>query len=331
LIVYTKTQEIIKKDKHKNTPMVLGIDVGGTTVKLGVVTREGKISDVQRYSTEQWQFGETGFMESLKLAVSEYLMKMPEIEGVGIGFPGLLNKERNTIIRMHNIPGVKNEDVVAYLKKDFDSLTIRIDNDAKCAALGEMYFGKDKNLDDFMLATLGTGVGSGLVINKQLFLGVRGNAMELGHIIVSNGKTLEEQIGQQHISEYARQKLKDPKYKGSMLHNVEISPKTIYEAAEQGDSLSIDTYAFVGKLLGEALTTAVRILDVTRIILGGGVAGAFKFFEPAMMKVMKHYLPTYYLEDLNITTASLKENAGIQGAASLVYNQHDVFGKVLTD
>jgi glucokinase len=302
--------------------MILGIDVGGTTVKFGIVSDSGKILESERYETHSWEDSSNHFVKCLGDVIEDY-QNQYNLTGIGLGLPGLLSLDRNSTIRLPNIPVLNNTPIVPLLQKRFSSIPIKIENDAKCAALGEMYFGSDKSLDNYMLITLGTGVGSGLVIGKELFLGGRGNATEIGHIPVHNGKTLEECIGLKRIVEYANNLLKQERFANSILQSKELSPKVIYGAALENDQCALDVFEYVGGLLGEVMIAIIRVCDINTFLLGGGVSGAFEYIEPAARKKLKEYLPEYYLDSLTIDQASMKENAGILGAASLIINKKE--------
>lgn len=295
--------------------MILGIDVGGTTVKFGVVSPEGDISQVKAFDTLKWV--SDGFVDSLKSAIKEFLALVPEIKGVGIGWPGLLSVDRKTVIALPNIPSISDLDIVDILNEEFPELPVKIENDAKCATIGELYFGNIEGLDNFVLVTLGTGVGSGAVIDKKLFLGARGNGMEIGHMLLENGKSLEQHIGIQHIINYTKERIEKENPDSSVVGS-DISPKTIFEAAGNGDKFAISVFDYVGDKLGRNLVSVVRTLDITTILLGGGIAGAFEFIAPAARRVMAQYLPEYYIKDLKIEQAYLTNQVGILGAAGLL-------------
>lgn len=298
--------------------MILGIDVGGTTVKFGVVSPKGEISRVKAFDTAKWVAD--GFVDSLKAGIKEYLNLVPEIKGVGIGWPGLLSVDRKKVILLPNIPAVYDLPIVDILNEEFPSLPVKIENDAKCATIGELYFGNIKDLDNFILVTLGTGVGSGAVINKKLFLGARGNGMEIGHMLLEDGKSLEQNIGIQHIISYTLARIEKEK-PSSILVGKEITPKTIFEAASEGDAFAVSVFDFVGEKLGQNLVSVIRVLDINTILLGGGIAGAFGFIEPMTRKTIEKYMPAYYTDKLTIAQAYLTNQVGILGAAGLLMEE----------
>ncbi|MCS6824045.1 MAG: ROK family protein [Cytophagaceae bacterium] len=296
--------------------MILGIDIGGTTVKCGIVSHEGEISEVRVFSTPGWVESK-GFVESLKIEIGNYLKDFPSIKGVGMGFPGLLSPDRKKVVLLANIPSVVNAPVIELLNSTYPGIVFRMENDAKCAALGEHYFGENKGIDNYMMITLGTGVGGGIIIDKKLFIGARGNAAEIGHVLVSNGKTLEKNIGINHLIKIAVEKLKN--YEGkSLLKGKDITPKVISECAAQGDELSKEIWKSVGYYLGEALVGVIRLFDLNTFLIGGGISGAFDHFVPEMTRVIKENLPSYYTDDLTIKKAKLGNDAGLLGAAGLI-------------
>ncbi|HYH55041.1 MAG TPA: ROK family protein [Anseongella sp.] len=293
--------------------MILAIDIGGTSSKFGLVSGNGEISGDKKFETEKavGRFGLAGFLEN---EIRAYIREFPRIEGIGMGLPGLLSRERKEILELPNIPEVGRLPVVAALSEKFPGLPLKIENDAKCATLGEYHFGKHAGMDDFLLVTIGTGIGSGVIIGGKLFLGARGNGMELGHILTGGEKTLEEQIGSSGFLNYAREQAGS---RETILQRDGFSAKDIFDAAEKGDALAVSLFGYMGRLLGEALVAAVRLLDVTTLLLGGGVSGAFDYILPELEKALGDHLPAYYTASLKIEKASLGNNAGLLGAASL--------------
>lgn len=307
--------------------MVLGIDIGGTSLKFGLVTEHGNIVARDKYDTGE--FVKNGFEKSMAEAIDKFLKNYPELIGVGIGFPGLLSADRKKVVLLPNIPAVKDVAIVEYLSQRFPKLKIKIENDAKCAALGEYQFGENKGLDNFICVTLGTGVGSGAVINGDLFIGARGNGMEIGHILMGNGKTMEQQIGLGHILEYANTVVKKVG-ESSMLFTKEITMHALCDAAISGDKSAREVFAHVGRVLGEGMVSVIRVLDVDRILIGGGVSNGFEFILPEMQSTIIKYMPEYYTKNLDIRKASLSNDAGLLGAAGLVMLKHENFGKILS-
>lgn len=244
--------------------------------------------------------------------------------GVGIGFPGLLSADRKKVVLLPNIPGVKDVNIVDYLEKALPGLKVKIENDAKCAALGEYQFGENKGQDNFVCVTLGTGVGSGAIIDGQLFIGARGNGMEIGHMLMGGGKTMEQQIGLSHLLEYAKDVINQSP--DSILYDKDINTHLLREAAEKNDKAALKVFEYLGRVLGEAMVSVIRVLDLDCIIIGGGISSAFEFFLPEMEEAIRKYLPPYYTNNLKIKKASLSNDAGLLGAAGLIMLEHETLG-----
>jgi glucokinase len=301
--------------------MILGIDIGGTSVKFGIVSEQGEISRYKKFSTDEW-VSHHGFIPSLIEEIKKITISVPEIKGIGIGFPGLLSADRRKVIMLPNIPSVENVPVVEMMKNEFPDLLIKIENDAKCAVLGEYHFGANKGLDNFMLVTLGTGVGSGAIINRQLFLGARGNAMEIGHIFMPDGKTLEQHIGSNHLLEYAAEVISKANPDSTGLKRTKLTGLVaLQKAAKAGDVSAIEIYNYAGNLIGETLTSVIRVLDITTILFGGGISEAFEFFAPSIKSRLNKNLPPYYSKSVALKKASLSNEAGLLGAAGLIMHE----------
>jgi glucokinase len=306
---------MLKEQNDKE--MILGIDVGGTSVKFGLVTPEGEIQNSTRFMTADWVNG-IGFVESMKKEIGAYLTKYPIVKGVGIGWPGLLSLDRTKVVLLPNIPSIVNVPIVEILRSEFPQIHFKIENDAKCAALGEYYFGSTKRMPTFLLLALGTGVGSGVMMNGKLFIGGRGNGTEVGHMLTTRGKTLENQVGINHLIAYTKEQLAKDSGKSSLHSEAELSPKVIAHHASKGDALAIAVWNDIGTIIGESLVNIVRVLDINNILLGGGISGAFDYFVPNLKKAMLEHLPTYYTDDMYIGKATLENDAGLLGAAGLI-------------
>jgi glucokinase len=294
--------------------MVLGIDIGGSSLKFALVNENGDIFHKAKYDTKE--FVANGFEQSLIQSIQDYLDKHEGITGVGMGFPGLLSADRKKVLLLPNIPAIKNINIVDPILARFPFLNVRIENDAKCAAMGEYKFGSMKGQTDFLLVTLGTGVGSGAIINHELFIGARGNGTEIGHMILREGRTVEQLIGLKPLLEHAGRILELSK-EGKLKHK-EVSMSSLIDAAVEGDKPSLELFAFVGKMLGDALVSVIRVLDINQIIIGGGISNAYECILPELRNAIFTKLPSYYTESIMIKKASLSNDAGVLGAAGLV-------------
>ena len=293
---------------------VLGIDVGGTSVKFGVVDQDGLISAKDAFSTHEWE--KEGFVSCLKEKIKFYLSEFEHVDKIGIGWPGLLSRDRYSVIQLANIPSVQNIDIVKEIQSVAPEVHVKMENDASCACLGEMQYGVTKSEDHYVMLTLGTGVGGGIIINRQLFIGGNGNAAEFGHGLSRNGQELEHIVGLNFIISYTKTRLinENPE---TLLDRENITPKSICEAAQKGDRFSRSVYDYLGTVLGEAIVGIINALDITTFVLAGGVAGAFDFLKPAIDRVIEENMVSYYTGKFKLLKSSLHGEIGLLGAASL--------------
>jgi len=303
----------------------LGIDVGGTNVKMGVVdAKSGKISNFYSHDTASWR--ESGqFVKSLADAIAVELSDYKDIRRVGIGLPGTISRDRSTLEEITAIPEINGTALVPYLKSRFPTHEFYLENDAAAAALGEFYFGEDQLGDDYIFITLGTGVGGAAIIDKKVFIG-GGNAMEPGHMPSRHGKVLERNIGKKELLDLAE--TMRVAYVGPTLLPADgtISTTGLVAAAGAGDDLALKILAEVGSMLGEALVSLIRILDIKTILIGGGLSASFDFILPAVQAQLDYWLTPYYLDVLKIQRATLGNDAGLLGAASLCFEVKDGAG-----
>lgn len=298
----------------------LGIDIGGNHVKMGFVDSEGNISDFQSYSTASWREGD-GFVNRLSETIAFKLVQHRGVTHVGIGLPGTLTKDRTTCVDIPSIPELDGVGLKGILTAQFPNLAFELENDANAAAIGELYFNQDSLPSNFLFITLGTGIGSAAVIDNVLFTGGDGNGLELGHIISRHGRRLEQNIGKQGILTLGAERL--AAWVGDTLidRNQPVSATKMVIAAEAGDEFSKTVWREIGQMLGEGLVTAIRILDIKTIIIGGGLSASFDFIMPGVLEVVQYYLTPYYTKDLRIVKASLGNDAGLQGAAALCFQK----------
>lgn len=308
--------------------LAIGVDIGGTTIKMALVDSLGKIIDQTSIPTQ----GEDGpeltvnrianQVELFKHAVD----KNDHLLGIGIGVPGVIDLDGGTL---RYPPNLKGWEVVRLgeMMTQATGLPCHVENDANLAALGERKFGAGKNYPSFVMVTLGTGVGGGIVIDGKIYRGVFGGAGEIGHISINmdgpvcncgNNGCIERYIGQKNIVEYA--KLQLPRYPDSPLFGQSdtFEVKHLSEYSVKGDSFSIDILNHVGRLLGASLVSVLHILDVRVFIIGGGVSGAGSFIlDPAKEYILSHCLGGMK-EHITLTTALLGNDAGVLGAAALL-------------
>lgn len=293
----------------------IGIDIGGTNVKFGLVDEKGTLLEKIKYPTKELM--DTGdFMKAFCELMKNHLEQNPEVERVGIGVPGTISKDGKGLKELANIPVLNNTAVVSILEKTFPSKQFFLDNDANAAALGEYYFTEQSIPESYIFITLGTGVGGGCILNKKIFKGGNGNAMEIGHMLTHSGGTVEDHIGKKGLVAYTLDQIAKGK-KSKLSEKEEIDAKAIVKAAKKGDKVALKSLSMMGQVLGECVVSTVRTLDIHTVLIGGGVAKAYDMFEDDMFKTINNYLTPYYLDDLEIKLASLGNDAGMLGAASL--------------
>ncbi len=298
----------------------LGIDVGGTNVKMGIVdASNGRISNFYSHDTASWRTS-GHFIDRLGDAIALQLVEYPEVKRVGIGVPGLTNRARTTLIEITAIPEIDGIQIVPDLKKRFPDHDFFLENDANAAALGEYYFGEDKLPEDYIFVTLGTGIGGAAIIDKKVFKGGGGNAMEPGHVPSKNGKVLERNIGKKELLDMANEMRAAYTGTTQLPADGTISTTGLVAAASAGDELAKQIFWEMGYLLGEGLVSMVRILDITTILIGGGISASFEFILPAINDRLECWLTPYYLKTISIKRATLANDAGLLGAASLCFD-----------
>jgi glucokinase len=307
----------------------IGIDIGGTNSVMGIVDKKGRILFEASIPTKEFPLIDD-FVDTVhaKLAPEITKLGIDHFKGIGIGAPNG-NYYNGSIEFAPNLLW-KGIIPLAQLFKNTFHLNSFVTNDANAAAIGEMMYGAAKGMNDFIMVTLGTGVGSGFVANGKMIYGHDGFAGELGHTIaVRDGRLcgcgrkgcLETYTSATGIVRTALEFL-ETRNDESLLREVEtITSKTIYDAAVKGDHLALAIFDFTGKILGQSLADAVAITSPEAIILFGGLAQAGSFiFEPTQ-KYMEENLLIIYKNKIKLLPSELKESdVAILGAAALVWN-----------
>jgi glucokinase len=293
----------------------VGMDIGGTNVKAGIVDEKGTLNGKVKFPTKD--LVDSGdFTASIAHIIEDLLQENPGVEGIGIGVPGTLSKDRLSTIELPNIPVLNHMPLGSILDEYFNNLPLYFENDANLAALGEYYFGGANRSKNFIFVTLGTGVGGSAIFDGHLFTGADGNGMELGHVLVKNGKTLEQNIGKAGIMTMTKSLLKNGSH--SILSSMtDYDPKVIAAEGLNGDALAVKVFQEVGEFLGESLVSAIRLLDVKNIVIGGGLAMGFDLLINTLIRTLTENLTPYYVNDIIVRKAMLGNDAGIMGAAAL--------------
>ncbi|WP_234736080.1 ROK family protein [Tellurirhabdus bombi] len=298
----------------------LGIDVGGTNVKMGIVnSKTGKISNFYSHDTADWRKS-GNFVERFADAIALQLYAHKEVERVGIGLPGMINRTRTTPLEITAIPELDGVPLVDILKKRFSGVDFFLENDANAAALGEFYFAEEKINENYIFITLGTGVGGAAIINRKVFVGGDGNAMEPGHIPSRNGRVLERNIGKKELLDLAIERREAYRGETQLPEGDKISTTGLVAAAAEGDDLALEIWTEVGEMLGDGLVALIRILDIKLVLIGGGLSASYDYILPAVEKQLNYWLTPYYLKDIELKRATLGNDAGLLGAASLCFD-----------
>ncbi|RYD56508.1 MAG: ROK family protein [Sphingobacteriales bacterium] len=310
----------------------LGIDIGGTGTSFGIVDRRGQIIE-QGYMLTTGHDTVYEFIEALKAQVGPLMEKVgrQHILAAGVGAPNG-NFYTGEIAYAPNLPW---EGVIplANLLSEGLNLKVTITNDANAAALGEMMYGAARGMRDFIIVTLGTGVGSGFVSNGQLIYGHDGFAGELGHVISVRGGRLcgcgrkgclERYSSATGIvitaEEWLQERKEDSLLRAVREKNGKITAKNIYEAAEQGDALAIEIFEYTGKILGETLADTVAITSPEAIVFFGGLANSREMLMKSVRRHMEDNLLRVFKNKVRLLYSELPDaDAAILGASALVW------------
>lgn len=309
----------------------IGIDVGGTNVKIALVDNKGKII----YSNSIPTRAEMGYeytINNMKEAITELIKETKSdpknIESIGFGFPGQIDYQKGIVRLAPNIPGWVDVPIAEIMEKEF-GIPTRVDNDVRCAALGELNYGAGQGCDNLICITVGTGIGSGLVINGKLVRGASNAAGEIGHIKLDmNGGPLcgcgdrgclEAFASGPSIVAMAEEYIKGGKStKYRELANPDITPYIVSEAAKQGDPVAKRIFTIVGEYIGIGLASVVNLLNPEKIIIGGGVAAAGDLLlTPIKESLIKRAMPIAG-SAVEIVPAQLGNSAGVIGASLLI-------------
>ena len=303
-----------------------GVDIGGTTVKLGLFTTDGEIVDKWEIKTRTENHGEAvlpDIVAALNAKLEEKQIAKEEVEGIGVGVPAPVDAEgvvQNTANLGWGYKEVKRE------MEELSGMKAEIGNDANVAALGEMWMGAGKGRKNIIMVTLGTGVGGGIIIDGKPLVGAHGAGGEIGHLCVNYEETdhcgcgntgcLEQYASATGITRLANIRLaKDDTL--SVLREQEVSAKTVFDAVKTGDVVAKEIAEEFGRYLGYAMANLAAVADPSAIVIGGGVS---KAGEVLIQYVEKNFKERAFFanKDTELVLATLGNDAGICGAAKLI-------------
>lgn len=289
---------------------IIGIDLGGTYIKMGLITPKGRIIARQKLATPR----KKDYKAVIDLIVKN--LSLQNVSGIGFGVPGFVDTEQGIVHALVNIPGWKNVPLQKIMEKR-TGIPTRIDNDVNCMVLGEVTFGAAKGKRNVFGITLGTGVGGGIVIDGKVYRGSSFTAGEVGHVTVvkdgprcncGNRGCLEALVGNSRIV---------AKYKNKTKIKGKVIPETIQLAAEKGNKYAKRIWQETGEYIGIVLAGIVNVLNPELIIIGGGMARAGDLLMKSIGDTVKKRAVPVARERVQIKFSKLGDDAGILGAAAL--------------
>ncbi len=309
----------------------IGVDVGGTSVKLGLFEVTGELLKKWEVPTNKEEQGKAiigDIAESILQVLDQEKIPLMDVEGAGMGVPGPVMPDGYVEVCVNL--GWRDKYPARELSDALKGLPVKCGNDANVAALGEMWQGGGKGFTDIVMVTLGTGVGGGVIIDEKIITGKHGLGGEIGHIHVRDEETehcncggvgcLEQIASATGIAREARRKMAACDTP-SLMRNAgdQVTAKDVLDAAKEGDALALEVMEIVGHYLGVALASLALTVDPQMFVIGGGVSKAGQYLIEVINRHYAHYMPISE-NRAAIGLARLGNDAGIYGAARLVLN-----------
>ncbi len=279
-----------------NKTAVIGVDLGGTKVSIGLINDKHITQTITRPISAQKS--EQIVIEEIKHAVNEVFNG--DVEGIGIGVPSLVNVEKGIVYNVHNIPSWKEIHLKSIMEDKF-GVPVYINNDANCFAVGEKFFGKGLPYKNLAGVTLGTGLGAGIIINNHLYSGINCGAGEFGHI---------------HYKEHTVEHYCSGQF---FMNHYQSCGKDLFIKAKAGDKAALQAFEVFGMHIGQAVMTIMYAFDPEAIIFGGSVSDAFDLFKSSMWDVVNTFPYKNSIKNLVIEKSEQKDIA-VLGAAALYYD-----------
>lgn len=318
--------------KWEASRAVIGVDIGGTRIKIGLVDPRGKLLLFNVFPT-RLDLGKSRVLARIAGRLAAFLRQArakglrPEI--IGIGAAGLIDRLKGIVLISPNFPDWEEVPLGPYLTRKL-GLPCFLDNDANAITLGEKWIGAGRDLANFVCLTLGTGVGSGLILDNRLWYGSQGLGAEIGHMTIrpagercgcGNRGCLETLASATYLVKTASKGLlknASPLLARKMAcSSAPLSALVIFETALQGDRFCLSLFKTLGRSLGIASANLVQILGLEGIVLGGGVSKASTIFLPYLMKEFKRRLTLIPSEKIAVRISSLGDTSGVLGAAAV--------------
>lgn len=304
-----------------DSPLAIGIDFGGTTIKTGVLQRSNLIDSAPPIATQDFD-GPDSLIDAMVRVIHELRERHPGIAAIGVGMPGFVNFEHGIV---HNLTNVRGWLQVPLKTRLFEltQLPTVIENDANCMAYAEWKLGAGRGFQHLVAITMGTGVGGGLIVNGQMVRGSRYGAGEIGQTSIDhegrigaygNRGALEDYVGNNEIAADARNRYEE---KGIYKNISDCSPAALAFAATNGDTIALQIWDDIAKKLATAVMNCCWLLNPEAIVIGGGVAKAGDLLFLPLQKHLFDQLSGPFKDHLKILPARFGSEAGMVGAATL--------------
>lgn len=302
-------------------PLAIGIDFGGTSVKTGVVRGFEILDSAPPIATQEFNDPQQ-LIATMVRAVEDLRLRHPDVRSIGIGMPGFVNFESGVVMNLTNVRGWQNVALKETLQAQLN-LPVAADNDANCMAFAEWKLGVGKGYKHLVCASLGTGVGGGLIVNGQMVRGAHFAAGEIGQTSIDfqgrrghygNLGALEDYIGNQEIARDAMQAYQSA---GISKDLEDCSPAALAEAAQRGDEIAKGCWNMIGRMLATSMMNACWLLNPEAVIIGGGVARAGDLLFTPFREHLLRQLSGPFKETLAILPAQFGHEAGTIGAAAI--------------
>ncbi|TVM04255.1 MAG: hypothetical protein CV087_01035 [Candidatus Brocadia sp. WS118] len=313
---------------------IVGIDLGGTNLKAGVVDTDGRIFhrlSIKTNSNADPQTISNQILELIAETMQSAQVRESDVVGIGLGSPGLVDKQGETILFSPNLPRWRNIPIKRIVSERFSKPCV-LENDANAAAWGEKWAGAGKGVKSLVMLTLGTGVGGGIVIDNKLWRGANNVAAEIGHMVIQTDGPLCNCGNRGCVEVYASATGMVRRFKevlkggasSSLKISDEITAKMINEAAIHGDKVSLDVIEETGRYLGIAIVNIMHVLNPEMIVLSGGMIGSGQLLMDPIRKVTTQRAFEASYQDTKIVFSQLGNDAGIIGAAGCLLKELEI-------
>ncbi len=304
----------------RSNQFVLGIDVGATNIKFGLVDSSGKITATSHLVTRDFLSHKTKLINALldecAILFKKNRFNINNLLGVGVGLPGLVDVTRGIVRFLPNIPGWKDVPLKKIMEEKL-RIPIFLDNDVNLITLGEWKFGAGRGIPNMVCVALGTGVGSGLILDNKLYRGEGFTAGELGHVPLNEKGPKCNCGGWACLEQYVGNKPLQKKAAGLFKDN-RIQLEEVDRLAEQGNPKALKFWHQIAEQIGCGLVSVVNLLNPRRIIIGGGVSNAYRHIFPVIRETIRKRAMSVPARMVEVVRAQLGNKAGLLGAYALV-------------